>query len=183
MNSFRYGGVHLNCLPRPQVFTLFSLFSKQPVRWFSSTFRVEAKRRMPPKKTQEKETKTLLGRPGNNLKIGIVGSFYGSAFLILFSSDDRILWNGVIRSSKCRKIFLFQRAFKYGCVLYLDLIFFCFEFSSLLFFFAAMLKISEKRPTSLTLRSTRKKLEYQYQTQDLNGYAMCTNQLLKYLHS
>ena len=87
MNSFRYGGVHLNCLPRPQVFTLFSLFSKQPVRWFSSTFRVEAKRRMPPKKTQEKETKTLLGRPGNNLKIGIVGPSRRPLRIAVFSSD------------------------------------------------------------------------------------------------
>jgi obg-like ATPase 1 len=28
---------------------------------------------MPPKKTPVQEKKTLLGRPGNNLKIGIVG--------------------------------------------------------------------------------------------------------------
>ena len=30
---------------------------------------------MPPKKAPAQEKKTLLGRPGNNLKIGIVGLF------------------------------------------------------------------------------------------------------------
>ena len=30
---------------------------------------------MPPKKAAKEEKKTLLGRPGNNLKIGIVGLF------------------------------------------------------------------------------------------------------------
>ena len=30
---------------------------------------------MPPKKAPQQEKKTLLGRPGNNLKIGIVGAF------------------------------------------------------------------------------------------------------------
>lgn len=30
---------------------------------------------MPPKKAPEKEKKVLLGRPSNNLKIGIVGRF------------------------------------------------------------------------------------------------------------
>jgi obg-like ATPase 1 len=33
------------------------------------------KRNMPPKKAAAAEKKTLLGRPGNNLKIGIVGPF------------------------------------------------------------------------------------------------------------
>lgn len=52
--------------PRLIVFDL-----KVPVAaWFHST--PLAYRRMPPKKKVE-EKKTVLGRPGNNLKIGIVG--------------------------------------------------------------------------------------------------------------
>ena len=34
---------------------------------------------MPPKKAPAQEKKTLLGRPGNNLKIGIVGLFQPSS--------------------------------------------------------------------------------------------------------
>jgi obg-like ATPase 1 len=42
-------------------------------RSFSSTAAVNIKKRMPPKKAAVQEKKILLGRPGNNLKIGIVG--------------------------------------------------------------------------------------------------------------
>jgi hypothetical protein len=51
---------------------------------FSSTFRpfslsftplASVKKRMPPKKAPSQEKKPLLGRPSNNLKIGIVGAF------------------------------------------------------------------------------------------------------------
>jgi obg-like ATPase 1 len=44
-------------------------------RPFSSTARLNIKKRMPPKKAVTQEKKILLGRPGNNLKIGIVGLF------------------------------------------------------------------------------------------------------------
>jgi len=37
---------------------------------------------MPPKKTPVQEKRTLLGRPGNNLKVGIVGLF--PAFSVIF---------------------------------------------------------------------------------------------------
>jgi len=42
-------------------------------RPFSSTVPLNIKKRMPPKKAAAQEKKILLGRPGNNLKIGIVG--------------------------------------------------------------------------------------------------------------
>ncbi|KAK1928047.1 putative cytoplasm protein [Papiliotrema laurentii] len=43
------------------------------VRTFASTPFTLKSRKMPPKKKQEVEKKIVLGRPGNNLKIGIVG--------------------------------------------------------------------------------------------------------------
>jgi 50S ribosome-binding GTPase len=46
----------------------------QPLLPFSTSSPHSAKNRMPPKK-QSVEKKTLLGRPSNNLKIGIVGLF------------------------------------------------------------------------------------------------------------
>ncbi|KAH9925521.1 cytoplasmic protein, partial [Fomitopsis serialis] len=45
-----------------------------PARSFSSSPALAVKKRMPPKKAAP-EKKTLLGRPSNNLKIGIVGLF------------------------------------------------------------------------------------------------------------
>ena len=45
-------------------------------RPFSSTPHLSIKKRMPPKKAAAQEKKILLGRPGNNLKIGIVGLFF-----------------------------------------------------------------------------------------------------------
>ncbi|KAL0954704.1 hypothetical protein HGRIS_003653 [Hohenbuehelia grisea] len=42
-------------------------------RLFSSTLQLAKKHKMPPKKAPAAEKKTLLGRPSNNLKIGIVG--------------------------------------------------------------------------------------------------------------
>ena len=51
-------------------------------RSFSVSVCLSAKKsRMPPKKAPEKEKKALLGRPSNNLKIGIVGRF---AILVRF---------------------------------------------------------------------------------------------------
>ncbi|KAF5359262.1 hypothetical protein D9756_003230 [Leucocoprinus leucothites] len=50
----------------------FSLFQLRPAR-FSTSSPHFAKKRMPPKKASVQEKRTLLGRPGNNLKIGIVG--------------------------------------------------------------------------------------------------------------
>lgn len=42
---------------------------------FSSTPAINYKKRMPPKRAAVQEKKIILGRPGNNLKIGIVGLF------------------------------------------------------------------------------------------------------------
>lgn len=47
---------------------------------FSSSSVLFVKKRMPPKKAQAPEKKTLLGRPSNNLKIGIVGLFAQNVF-------------------------------------------------------------------------------------------------------
>lgn len=45
-------------------------------RLFSVSYPLCAKKRnMPPKKAAQPEKKALLGRPSNNLKIGIVGLF------------------------------------------------------------------------------------------------------------
>lgn len=52
----------------------FSLFQLRPAR-FSTSSPFFAKKRMPPKKAAPQEKRALLGRPGNNLKIGIVGLF------------------------------------------------------------------------------------------------------------
>jgi hypothetical protein len=41
----------------------------------SSVALASRKKRMPPKKALAQEKKVLLGRPSNNLKIGIVGTF------------------------------------------------------------------------------------------------------------
>lgn len=43
--------------------------------FFSTSATRAAKNKMPPKKAAPSEKKTLLGRPSNNLKIGIVGLF------------------------------------------------------------------------------------------------------------
>jgi hypothetical protein len=62
-----------------------TLFSPQPhfcgrpsgllFSLFSTSAPLSIKKRMPPKKSAAPEKKTLLGRPSNNLKIGIVGLF------------------------------------------------------------------------------------------------------------
>jgi hypothetical protein len=56
------------------------------------------KKKMPPKKAAGPEKKALLGRPGNNLKIGIVGLFVLTlCYLIsssLFRSPER--WEVVV---------------------------------------------------------------------------------------
>jgi len=44
-------------------------------RPFSASAFLQAKKKMPPKKAAAQEKKVLLGRPSNNLKIGIVGAF------------------------------------------------------------------------------------------------------------
>lgn len=45
-------------------------------RAFSVSLTAQAKaKKMPPKKAPAQEKKVLLGRPSNNLKIGIVGAF------------------------------------------------------------------------------------------------------------
>ena len=53
----------------------------RPAR-FSTSSSHFAKKKMPPKKAPVQEKRTLLGRPGNNLKVGIVGLF--PAFSVVF---------------------------------------------------------------------------------------------------
>ncbi|KAJ7284693.1 P-loop containing nucleoside triphosphate hydrolase protein [Mycena rebaudengoi] len=69
MGSFLFPSNHLVC---KRVLLSPLLFSSPSVRCFSTSPPRLAKKNMPPKKAVV-EKKTLLGRPGNNLKIGIVG--------------------------------------------------------------------------------------------------------------
>ena len=57
------------------------------------------KKRMPPKKAPVQEKKVLLGRPSNNLKIGIVGALFIPRQWAHLTSR---------RTSKCREIILLQ---------------------------------------------------------------------------
>lgn len=91
----------------------FGAFCYRPLRYFDhlssspaffSTSRpCKAKKRMPPKKAGAPEKKILLGRPSNNLKIGIVG-----LFLFTKPISSSMMHLGVLRSSQRRKIFFFQ---------------------------------------------------------------------------
>ena len=70
----------LPSLTRPKAF-------RGPVNLLSTSSAVLGKRRkMPPKKAPAPEKKILLGRPSNNLKIGIVGTSSPFVFLTLHSS-------------------------------------------------------------------------------------------------
>jgi hypothetical protein len=60
--------VRIDCTAMPYRFYHISISS------FSTTCSLLIKKKMPPKKAVV-EKKTLLGRPSNNLKIGIVGLF------------------------------------------------------------------------------------------------------------
>ncbi|GJJ08319.1 hypothetical protein Clacol_002530 [Clathrus columnatus] len=60
---------------------LHALFSTTPVRLI--------KRRMPPKKAASTEKKALLGRPSNNLKIGIVGKF------LVSTAQEKVVTNSI----------------------------------------------------------------------------------------
>ena len=82
-------------------------------RHFTSTSPVQVKKRMPPKKAPEKEKRAILGRPSNNLKIGIVGLFiHPSVYPPTSSSDISALCVHLIRSPECREIVLLQRSLK-----------------------------------------------------------------------
>lgn len=85
-------------------------------RYFSVTPYPQVKKRMPPKKAAEKEKKTLLGRPSNNLKIGIVGRSIAS-YLAFLSSMDADLFRYqigcLIRPAQRRKIVFFQRSVRH----------------------------------------------------------------------
>lgn len=63
------------------------LFVSGCIAPFSSTACTQVKKRMPPKKAAEPEKKTLLGRPSNNLKIGIVGLSFRASGPVSFSSN------------------------------------------------------------------------------------------------
>jgi len=63
----------------------------------SYPFAGQVKRRMPPKKAAAPEKKVLLGRPGNSLKIGIVGAL---CMIIV----DIVLTKSVRRSPQCRQV-------------------------------------------------------------------------------
>jgi hypothetical protein len=77
MGSFLFPSNHLVC---KRVLLSPLLFSSPSVRCFSTSPPRLAKKNMPPKKAVV-EKKTLLGRPGNNLKIGIVGPFFKKSVL------------------------------------------------------------------------------------------------------
>jgi len=67
-------------LTRPKTFNVrVHLFS-------TSSATLDKRRKMPPKKAPVPEKKILLGRPSNNLKIGIVGGSLPFVFLTLHSS-------------------------------------------------------------------------------------------------
>ena len=79
-------------------------------RQFSVSYPLFAKkkRNMPPKKASQPEKKALLGRPGNNLKIGIVGLF--AAYVALVCS----LTSLSRRTAKRRQVFVLQHALQDG---------------------------------------------------------------------
>ena len=71
---------------------LTTAFRRPPILLFKSFFSTSSScyaKKMPPKKVVA-EKKTLLGRPGNNLKIGIVG-LVCSLRIFVFSSPDLLL--------------------------------------------------------------------------------------------
>ena len=78
---------------------------RAPLRHFSSTRTVAAKKakKMPPKKAVQ-EKKALLGRPGNNLKIGIVGLFQLAA-----PETSASLLHAFSRPAQRRKVLVLQR--------------------------------------------------------------------------
>lgn len=99
----------LPLFPSPCTFSLCRSYFATP-----SVQAGSVKKRMPPKKAAQPEKKILLGRPSNNLKIGIVGLFGLSSpelqkCLTPFSLYPR-------RSPKRRKIVLLQRALANRCV-------------------------------------------------------------------
>jgi len=65
---------------------------------------------MPPKKAIV-EKKTLLGRPSNNLKIGIVGLFLPFNYFLTLTLPSPTLF----RSPKRRKIIVLQRPIRDRC--------------------------------------------------------------------
>jgi hypothetical protein len=54
-------------------FGTIGAFKSRPFQFSSFSTSSPVFKKMPPKKAAAAEKKTLLGRPGNNLKIGIVG--------------------------------------------------------------------------------------------------------------
>jgi hypothetical protein len=81
-----------------------SLFQLRSAR-FSTSSICFVKKRMPPKKAAAPEKKTLLGRPGNNLKIGIVGLFrlLFISFIVLTSAQVSPMSESLPFSMPCQK--------------------------------------------------------------------------------
>lgn len=72
---------------------------------FSTSSSHFAKKRMPPKKAPVQEKRTLLGRPGNNLKVGIVGLFpeFSVAFFASYRSQVYQMLGNLPFSMSCQK--------------------------------------------------------------------------------
>ena len=75
---------------------------------FSTSSPWAVKKRMPPKKSAAPEKKILLGRPSNNLKIGIVGQFSLPIRSHLLPFIHPYFFLKFYRSAQCWKIFIFQ---------------------------------------------------------------------------
>ena len=105
-DRFRWLSRLLSPSPRPPRPHLALVFACAPRRALHVSPVLAAKKRsaMPPKKAPAQEKKTLLGRPGNNLKIGIVGLFH------LPVTGLHALTKHVHRSSERRKVVLLQHS-------------------------------------------------------------------------
>ena len=102
-------------------------------RSFSLSFVALAsrKKRMPPKKAPPQEKKVLLGRPSNNLKIGIVGEFPSHGFSLFIQSFCRPIglpnvgkssfFNVLSQTGKQNSFFSLYTLYSYRLGFFLDL--------------------------------------------------------------
>jgi hypothetical protein len=143
--------------PRTTSFTIFSAT-------FTTSSPLHIKKRMPPKKQAQAEKKVLLGRPGNNLKVGIVGAFM--LFTGLFFVDSRIGTGlpNVGKSSFFNALSETGTSKNSGIARNAD----------------RSLKTSAKRPTSHMPPSTPKKRAFLSPTRASSGYARHTSLCREY---